>query len=123
MSIKNRPWLRRFAAARLISLSAALGVLGGVTALAALRDAAHVVSQKDRAFQPRELSLHQGETITFLNNAGDLLHHAYLDAADFRFDAGDQGPGSKTDVAFTKRGTFIVLCGIHPKMKLNVRVD
>src|SRR6185503_9130936 len=78
MSIKNLPWLRRFAAARLISLSAALGVLGGVTALAALRDAGHVVSQKDRAFQPRQLSLHQGESITFLNNDGDLLHHAYL---------------------------------------------
>ena len=123
MSINNRRWLRRFAAARLIGLSAALGALGGVTALAALSDAAHVVTQKDRAFQPRELSLHQGEAITFFNNDGDLLHHAYLDAADFSFDTGDQEPGSKADVAFTKKGTFTVLCGIHPKMKLTVRVE
>ncbi len=40
----------------------------------------------------------------------------------FSFDFGDQEPGSKTDVVFPVSGTFTILCGIHPKMKLLVRV-
>jgi plastocyanin len=32
-------------------------------------------------------------------------------------------PGSRAQVTFTVGGTFAVLCGIHPKMKLTVRVE
>jgi plastocyanin len=41
----------------------------------------------------------------------------------FTFDSGDQEPGSQTDVIFPVSGTFSVLCGIHPKMKLTVHVN
>ena len=40
----------------------------------------------------------------------------------FKFDSGDQEPGSKTSVKFPVAGTFDVLCAIHPKMKLTVHV-
>ena len=50
------------------------------------------------------------------------MHHAYVDDPEFSFDSGDQEPGAKADIVFTKPGTFDVLCGIHPKMKLVVTV-
>lgn len=98
------------------------GVLTSV-ALAGLGSAAYTISQKGRTFQPSEASMRQGETITFVNDDGNLVHHAYLDTADFSFDTGDLAPGSRIDTTFTKSGTFVVMCAVHPKMKLTVRVD
>jgi plastocyanin len=99
-----------------------LTLLGGM-AWAALSGGPYQVSQKGRAFQPGELTIRRGETVQIVNDDGDLLHHAYVDAEQFAFDSGDQEPGSKTDVTFPVSGTFSVLCGIHPKMKLTVHVN
>jgi plastocyanin len=81
-----------------------------------------LVSQKGRAFHPGSLSIGAGDTVTVVNDDGDLLHHAYVESADFSFDSGDQQPGSRVDITFNKPGTFNVLCGIHPKMKVVVTV-
>jgi plastocyanin len=81
------------------------------------------VSQKGRAFQPGDISVKRGDTVEIINDDGDLLHHAYVDSERFSFDSGDQEPGSRTDIVFSVAGTFMVLCGIHPKMKLTVRVN
>jgi plastocyanin len=96
-----------------------LGALAG-TALGA---ATYQVSQKGRAFLPGELTIRRGEIVRIVNDDGDLLHHAYVDSERFNFDSGDQAPGSKTDVTFSVPGTYSILCGIHPKMKLIVHVD
>ena len=80
------------------------------------------VSQKGRAFRPGELDVKQGETVEIVNDDGDLRHHAYIDSSAFSFDSGDQEPGAKADIVFSVPGTFTVLCGIHPKMKLVVTV-
>ena len=81
-----------------------------------------VVSQRGRTFLPGALSIKQGDTVEVVNDDGDLMHHAYVDDPEFSFDSGDQEPGAKADIVFTKPGTFNVLCGIHPKMKLVVTV-
>jgi plastocyanin len=83
----------------------------------------YTISQKGREFHPGQIVVKRGETIEIVNDDGDLLHHAYIDAKDFSFDSGDQQPGSKTDIAFPVAGTFDVLCAIHPKMKLQVKVQ
>lgn len=100
---------------------AVLAVAAGA-ALAAGSGTRYVVSQRGRAFLPGLISIRQGDTLRIVNDDGDLLHHAYIDNPDFSFDSGDQEPGSRTDVVFTKAGTFTVLCGIHPKMKMAVDV-
>jgi plastocyanin len=82
----------------------------------------HIVSQKGRAFQPGQMTIERGETLDIVNDDADLLHHAYIDADDFSFDSGDQEPGSRARIVFSKTGTFTVLCGIHPKMNLVVTV-
>lgn len=81
-----------------------------------------LVSQRGRAFLPGTLSVRQGDTVEVVNDDGDLMHHAYVDDPEFSFDSGDQEPGAKADIVFTRPGTFNVLCGIHPKMKLVVTV-
>ena len=80
------------------------------------------MSQRGRAFLPGVLSIRQGDTLEIINDDGDLLHHAYIDDPVFSFDSGDQEPGAKADITFSKVGHFTVLCGIHPKMKLVVTV-
>ena len=99
-----------------------LVLLGGM-AWAALAPPPYHVSQKDRTFQPGELDIKRGETVQIVNDDGDLLHHAYVESKQFNFDSGDQEPGAKVDITFPVTGTFTVLCGIHPKMKLLVHVN
>ena len=105
------------------ALSLAVALLGTGAALAALAGPLPRVSQKGRAFQPGFVLLKRGDTIEVVNDDGDLLHHAYVDAPGFSFDSGDQEPGGRAQITFPVAGTFQVLCGIHPKMKLAVRVE
>ncbi|WP_368507473.1 methylamine utilization protein [Bradyrhizobium lupini] len=97
-------------------------VTGGLLAGAALGATSYTISQKDREFRPREIIIKRGETLRFVNDDGELLHHAYLSAETFDFDTGDQQPGSQFDVVFSVAGDYTVMCGIHPKMKLGVHV-
>ena len=82
----------------------------------------HVVSQAGREFRPTEVTINRGDTVQIVNDDDDLLHHLYVDSDRLQFDSGDQKPGSRTNIDFTSAGTFMVLCAIHPKMKLTVRV-
>jgi plastocyanin len=82
----------------------------------------YLISQKNREFHPAVLTVGVGDTVTIVNDDGDLHHHAYVSSRDFNFDSGDQLPGSRTDIVFTVPGQFNVLCGIHPKMRLLVTV-
>jgi plastocyanin len=90
--------------------------------MAALAQSSSVISQKGRQFRPGEVTIAKGASITVVNDDGDLRHHAYIDADAFKFDSGDQEPGSRTVIAFPAAGDFDVLCAIHPKMKLTVHV-
>jgi len=81
------------------------------------------VSQKGREFTPKSIVLQRGEVMTIVNDDADLRHHVYINADGFKFDSGDQEPGSKTNIRFPTLGTFDVLCAIHPKMKLVVKVE
>lgn len=111
---------RRWAGPVPVAAALLLAVMAG-TALAAA-GTRFMVSQRGRAFLPGAMSIRQGDTLEIVNDDGDLMHHAYIDDPGFSFDSGDQEPGAKADITFTKSGTFNVLCGIHPKMKLVVTV-
>jgi plastocyanin len=89
---------------------------------AAATSRSYVISQLGQMFKPAELTIRRGETVQILNDDGDLLHHVYLESNQFKFDSGDQSPGSRTNIVFPTTGSFTVLCAIHPKMKLIVHV-
>ena len=111
-------WMRRVTAVG--TVAAAIFGLGTLVGLALPQ---YTVSQKGREFNPSQMTIKRGETIQIVNDDGDLLHHAYIDAKEFSFDSGDQQPGSRTDITFPVAGKFDVLCAIHPKMKLEVHVQ
>ena len=104
-------------------------VLLAVTALLAVGTALamgeppHVhVSQRNLAFDPKTLTIAPGTNVDIVNDEGDLLHHAYVKSDQMNFDSGDQEPGQTVTIPFNVPGTFQVLCGIHPRMKLRVTV-
>ena len=77
------------------------------------------ISQKNRRFDPGEISLRAGDTLTFTNN-DEFIHQMY---ADGLFDSDEKKPGQTLTEAFPRAGTFEVRCHIHPKMKLAVKVN
>ena len=99
------------------------GLLAGVGTGWAVSTPAHVVSQAGRAFTPAQVAIKRGDIVQVLNDDGDLLHHIFIESDRMSFDSGDQKPGSRTDILFPVAGDFVVLCAIHPKMKLRVRVQ
>lgn len=113
---------RLHAVTRNLGVQIVAASLGGLLAGAALALGPYQISQKNRQFQPGQITINRGEALRFINDDGELLHHAYLKSPEFQFDSGDQKPGSKFEVVFPVTGHFTVLCAIHPKMKLLVNV-
>ena len=89
-------------------------------ALGATAQQVATVSQKSRVFSPRAVTVAQGDTVVFVNDDGELLHHVY--SRDAGFDIGEQAAGTRVPVRFSRRGTFDVRCDIHPRMLLRVTV-
>ena len=118
-----KPWQTLQLAIKWVGTPMAAVMLAGLLAGSAIGAAPYVISQRGRAFAPGEITIKRGDTIQFVNDDGDLLHHAYLKSDTFSFDSGDQDPGSTFDVKFAVAGQFTVRCAIHPKMKLVVVVN
>ncbi|MCJ2074516.1 hypothetical protein MKK68_02445 [Methylobacterium sp. E-016] len=84
---------------------------------------AGIVIQKAKQFGFQAVTLQAGGSIVLSNEEATSVHHAYIEADGVHRDFGDQEPGSRTTMVFPQRGDFLVLCGVHPKMKLAVHVD
>jgi plastocyanin len=80
------------------------------------------ITQKGRSFSLAEVTVHVGDTLVFVN-ADPFKHNVYSPSDGFAFDLDVQPPGHSDRVAVTRRGSFDVLCHIHPKMKLRVKVE
>jgi len=78
-----------------------------------------VIIQKGRSFNPKDVAISRGDTLTFTND-DEFIHQMY--SADL-FDSDERNPGQKLTEDFPRSGTFEVRCHIHPKMKLVVRVN
>ena len=97
----------------------ALAIVGGVStgALAANE----VIHQQGRAFSTESITVKKGEALTFLND--DTVPHNIMSASKGNeFNLGSQAPGSSTDVSFNEAGDVLVICAIHPRMKMTVKV-
>ena len=78
-----------------------------------------VIIQKDRRFNPAEVTVRKGDSLTFTNN-DEFIHQIYSDGL---FDTDEKAPGQNLKESFARTGTFEVHCHIHPKMKLVVHVN
>jgi cytochrome c peroxidase len=79
------------------------------------------VSQDDKTFHPRHVALKRGERLWIVNN-DTRTHNIRIFNPALDFDSGAQEPGETVQIAFPRSGSFLVFCGIHPKMELYVDV-
>jgi len=79
------------------------------------------VSQDDKAFHPTHVALPRVGRLWIVNNDTRTHNVRVFDPA-LDFDSGAQEPGETVEIAFPAAGSFLVFCGIHPKMELYVDV-
>jgi cytochrome c peroxidase len=78
-------------------------------------------SQDDKAFHPNHIALARGQRLWIVNNDSRTHNVRIFDPA-LDFDSGAQEPGETVEIDFPAAGSFLVFCGIHPKMELYVDV-
>jgi cytochrome c peroxidase len=79
------------------------------------------VSQDDKTFHPKHVALPPSGRLWIINNDTRTHNVRVFDPA-LDFDSGGQEPGETVEIAFPAPGSFLVFCGIHPKMELYVDV-
>jgi plastocyanin len=97
-----------------------LAVLVGLSVGGALA-ANLTIGQKGRMFSSESVSIKKGATLTFLND-DSVPHNIISTSKGNEFDLGSQPPGASTDVTFKEAGDVQVICAIHPRMKMVVKV-
>jgi plastocyanin len=80
---------------------------------------AGAVSIKDFAFNPADVTVAKGTTVTWKND--DSATHR-IKSGDGSFDSKDLKNGDSFDHTFDTAGTFDYICGIHPSMKGKITV-
>jgi len=85
-----------------------------------MMDNQKVVSVKGFAFAPNTLTVKVGDTVTWKND--DTVSHDVV-SSDEMFDTKMLKPGEKGSYTFTKVGTYLYNCGIHPSMNGTVVVE
>ena len=97
-----------------------LAIIGGLSTGAFA--ATQVIHQQGRAFSAESVTIKKGEALTFLND--DSVPHNLMSASKGNeFNLGSQAPGTSTDVTFKEAGDVQVICAIHPRMKMMVKVE
>ncbi len=80
------------------------------------------VLQIKQKFEPGQIEVKAGEPVNFVN-ADDVKHNLRKVNPDgSKIDHGVQKPGETITFSFDTPGANQVVCGIHPKMKLEVMV-
>ncbi len=98
----------------------ALAIITGFS-VGALAAANQEIHQKGRVFSSENVTLKKGDALTFVND--DTIPHNILSTSKGNeFNLGSQAPGAATDVTFKEAGDVQVLCAIHPRMKMMVKV-
>ena len=94
-------------------------IFGGLSAGALA--ATQVIHQQGRAFSVESMIVKKGESVTFLND--DTVPHNIMSISKGNeFNLGSQVPGNTTDVTFKEVGDVDVICAIHPRMKMLIKV-
>jgi plastocyanin len=83
--------------------------------------AGQIVRQQGRTFSPESFTVKKGEAVTFAND-DTVPHNVFSSSKGNEFNLGSQPPGTSTDVVFKEAGEVQVVCAIHPRMKMTVKV-
>jgi len=103
-------------------LLALLGLLLGSTATALSPPAEMLIAQKNREFSVQEASIAAGGRLIFSND-DDFPHQISASGPGVAVSSPLQRPGEMLSIPLPQAGTVQIRCGIHPRMRLTVRVD
>ncbi len=78
-----------------------------------------VVTMKNIAFNPQDVTINTGETIVWEND-DNVDHHVVSNTGVF--DSGVMTPGSSYSFTFSTAGTYAYHCSIHPSMTGTITV-
>jgi plastocyanin len=91
-------------------------------ASAALAASMVTVDQKNLAFSVPTLEVEKNTIVNF-TNSDSIAHNILVSGNGINLNSGLQKPGVAFKAPLTKQGTYQVLCGIHPKMKMTITVN
>jgi cytochrome c peroxidase len=104
-------------------LVVALGLASVMMVGTTLADPPITVTQAGMKFSVKDLQVSKGQTVVFLYD--DTTSHNITVTGDgngVSVNGGMQPPGEKFEMPFVKPGTYLVSCGIHPKMHMTIVV-
>ncbi len=104
-----------------LPMAVLLPLAGLVVAGAAWAAQEHVISQKNKAFSAKKLTVKVGDTVKFVNE-DSFAHNVFSLSAPKSFDLGSFGNGGSKSVTFDQPGTVEVECAVHPDMRLDIEV-
>ena len=78
------------------------------------------ISQKNKAFSVRQITIKAGDRITFVND-DSVNHNVFSDTKGAEIDI-PQRAGRSDTVRFLQPGTVAIECALHPEMRLEVQV-
>jgi plastocyanin len=92
-----------------------LFILGIFTGNAVAGGDANIVTIRDYAFNPQEITVKRGETVRWENRENRQYHSVWFEALgeeapDYFF------PGESYERVFSETGSFPYRCGPHPRM-------
>jgi len=79
------------------------------------------ITQKGRIFSSESVTIKKGEALSFVND-DTVPHNIVSTSKGNEFNLGSQPPGAATDVTFKEAGEALVICAIHPRMKMTVKI-
>ncbi len=104
------------------AVAAAFLAGGAVACVAAMASAAqHTIHEKGKVFSQTEITVKAGDTLMFEND-DSVAHNVMSTTPGNTFNLGLLKPGSATPVTFNTPGDILIICAIHPSMKLQVKV-
>jgi len=99
-----------------------IGTLLFASSVATAQAADTSIEQAGQQFSQSSVTLKAGDTLVFTNK-DDVTHNVKIINGDDTDDKGLQKPGEVIKATFAKPGDYQVRCGIHPKMKIDVKVQ
>lgn len=106
-----------------MSRTAFLALLGAMAMAPCTANADPVdVTQKNKSFEPGEVTIHVGDSVVF-HNEDPITHNMFSRTDGHEFNLKMQKPGHDMEQRFDTAGQAVVRCAIHPKMKLIVNVE